>query len=92
MISLNVLDYESTADFIDALDGYLSRLAKDMAECMSLSIDHEELYEEILHIFLIRVTYEYNDSDVSNIIVNSERITIPLTADMTYIYSDATAL
>jgi hypothetical protein len=92
MISLNVLDYESVDIFIAALDGFLSMVAKDLAECMSLGIAHEDHYQQALQIFLIRTMYEYNEFDVSNIIVNSARVTIPITADMTYIFSDAISI
>jgi len=92
MISLNVLDYNSLQEFIDALDGTLSLLVSDLTQCMRLSIAHEELYLQVLDIFLLRIKYEYDISDVSNMIVGNARITIPLTADMTYIYSDATEI
>ena len=86
---LNPGDFDSINDFIIALDALISRLTNDMTKAMAYGIDHEELYGDLVELFLLRMTYEY-DHEASSLITGvSTRITIPLTADMTFIFSDA---
>ena len=91
--SLKLADYNSLAEFIAALDASISRKALDLARSMSMGIEHEDLFQELLDEYLLRITYEY-DYDVSSLTLTGTftRVTIPLTADMTFIYSDATGI
>jgi len=93
MFSLNPADYNSVADFIVALDSSITHKTKELATCMALGIEHEDLFQEILHEFLLRAEYEIEYEASSLTYAGSTvRITIPLTADMTFIFSDATEI
>jgi hypothetical protein len=89
--SLNRNDYDTLEAFISALDAQLSRDADLLAQAMSLSIDHQELYLQALDEYFLRMSYEH-DQEASSLFKGGTTIpvTIPLTADMTFIYSDAT--
>lgn len=87
--SLNPSDYNSINDFVIALDAAISHSANDLAKSMAFGIEHEDLFNEVLDMFFLRMTYEY-DHEASSLITGvATRVTIPLTADMTFIFSDA---
>ncbi len=91
-VSLNIADYNSTAEFLPVLDSWLSKLAGHLAKRISLNINHKEIFEELTDEFFKRYLYEI-DFGASYILDSSEHpVTIPLTADMTFITSDQTQL
>ena len=83
-------DFDDVNSFVIALDASISRLTNDLAKAMAYGIEHRDLYEELLDQFLLRMTYEYDHEASSLLTGAATRITIPLTADMTFIFSDAT--
>ena len=87
-LSLNPGDYDSINDFVIALDASISHCANDLAKAMSYGIDDRDLFEEVLGMFLFRLTYEYDHEASSLITGASNRISIPLTVDMTFVISD----
>jgi hypothetical protein len=88
--SLNYLDYPSVTDFIVALDSSISHKCQLMATAMALGIEHENIFQDVLEEYLLRFVYEV-DYDASSLTTPGSTIpvTIPLTADMTFISSDA---
>jgi hypothetical protein len=93
MYSLNPADYNSIEEFIVALDAMISRDANQLGSAMALGIDHADIYKEALDKYLLRMSYEHTE-DASALFFEGSTIpvTIPLTADMTFIYSDATEI
>jgi len=87
-ISLNIKDYNSEAEFLPVLDGWLSRNSGSMAKMMSLNIEHKDLFDLITDQFFNRYLYEIEFGASYILDSNSSPVTIPLTADMTFITSD----